>query len=84
MHACSTLFSAGSLFGWIFLLAPPFPGKVIRGIDRGLVHKWHSKACDATLSKAQKEHCIMSMMEYEGSKKQLALRLYKAENSNTR
>ena len=41
----------------------------MRGTD--LVHLWHPKSCNRDGTAKQYRHCLSSMMEYEGSKKQL-------------
>jgi hypothetical protein len=52
---------------------------VFRAIDKGLVHQWHEKVCSPTLTPAQLEHCQLSMMDYEGSKKQLGMMVVKLQ-----
>lgn len=54
--------------------------EVMRAIDSGLVHQWHAKTCDPSLSRLQREHCLWSKMEYEGNKRQLAMQLAACRN----
>lgn len=45
--------------------------QVFRTIDKGLIHLWHEKHCDQSLSQTQKVECENSKIAYEGTKFQL-------------
>eukprot|EP00047_Mylnosiga_fluctuans_P015931 m.50401 g.50401 ORF g.50401 m.50401 type:complete len:440 (-) comp6222_c0_seq1:15-1334(-) len=58
--------------------------EIMRVIDAGLQHLWHGKSCPAGLSSVQRQHCLWSMMEYEGTKKDLAQQLVACRANTTK
>ena len=55
--------------------------KIVRAIDPGLFHPWHSKSCPSNLSAKQHSDCVSTRASHKSSKTMLS-RMFFADKLN--